>query len=53
MTGFDLFPILAVEYCHPEKEVKVTSVSVQAATSALESGASVLAITSFDEKEEK
>ena len=52
VSGYKLFPILAVEYRHTDKNVKISGVSVQATTAALEAGASVLGATAFDEKEE-
>ena len=47
-----LFPVLAVEF-NADAGEKISAVSVQAATSALECGASVLGATAFDEKEVK
>ena len=44
-----LFPVLAVEFNTGGRE-KISGVSVQAATSALECGASVLGVTAFDVK---
>ena len=44
-----LFPVLAVEFNTNGRE-KISGISVQAATSALECGAAVLGATAFDEK---
>ena len=53
MVRYGLFPILAIELQQKDNEPKITNVSIQATSAALEAGVSILGITGFDRKNVK